>query len=94
VDADFWFGVPGCDNRFSHILRGAGYELSNPSKSIASYHMHLSEQRTATNTQKHRIRPPYLYLEPTALGEKQELIEALTMPERSAVFRNKKRRNM
>jgi hypothetical protein len=91
IGGDYWFGVPGCDNRLSHELRAAGYEVRNPSKSLPTYHIHASHQRTATNTQEHRVPPPYLYLTPCRLGELQETVEALTLEERKSAFQARRR---
>lgn len=86
IGGEYWFGVPGCDNRFSWELRAAGYEVLNPSKSIPTWHVHQSRLRTETNCRAHRVPPPYLYLEPCALGEQQKRVEALTLSEREAAF--------
>lgn len=90
IGGDFWFGVPGCDNRFSHELRAAGYDVRNPSKSVASLHLHASRERTATNSQPNRVPPPYLYLLPVELGAEQPSEEALTLEERAQAFRKRK----
>ena len=66
---DFFFGLPGCDNRFAHELQQAGYTVTNPSRSIQTIHVHASNLRTETNTRKHRVPPPYLFISPTYLGE-------------------------
>jgi hypothetical protein len=77
IGGDYFFGVPGCDNRFAHELHKAGYRVENPSRSIRTYHFHQSKQRTLTNTQKHRVPPPYLFVAPHALGETARLSERL-----------------
>lgn len=91
VAAEFWFGVPGCDNRFTHALRAAGYQVSNPSRSIHTYHLHGTSKRTVTNSDRHRVPPPYLYLEPIELGQPQPMVEALTLAERQAAFSARRR---
>lgn len=45
VKADFFFGVPGCDNRFAFELQQAGYSLSNPCETIKAHHRHTSRVR-------------------------------------------------
>lgn len=39
---DFHLGVPGCDNRLAWEAEHAGLVLSNPSRSLRAYHLHLS----------------------------------------------------
>jgi hypothetical protein len=90
IGGDYWFGVPGCDNRFSYELSAAGYKLSNPSKSIATYHLHTSHRRTETNNERKRVPPPYLYLPPTELGQEQPQTLALTMDERRRAFSDRR----
>lgn len=69
---DYFFGVPGCDNRFAREIQESGYAVSNPSKSIKTFHIHNSQQRTPTNTRAHRVDPPYLLPKPSHLGEPTE----------------------
>lgn len=72
IGGDYYFGVPGCDNRFTHDLMAAGYDIRNPSREIRTYHHHGSGKRTATNTRPHRVPPPYTFIEPATLGESPE----------------------
>lgn len=72
VKADWAFGVPGCENKFALQLLEAGYRVTNPSKSIKTYHVHASGSRTKTNHKTHRLPPPYLWVYPTALGQQLE----------------------
>lgn len=76
---DYFFGVPGCDNRFAHEIDASGYAVSNPSKSIKTFHIHTSRQRTPTNSAAHRISPPYLLPSPSFLGEPTQLRRIETM---------------
>ena len=46
--ANFWFGVPGCDNSVLHLMAKAGYTVSNPSRSVKAHHLHASEYRTCS----------------------------------------------
>jgi hypothetical protein len=39
---DFHLGLPGCDNRLAWEAGQAGLRLSNPSRSLRAYHLHLS----------------------------------------------------
>ena len=76
IDADFPMGVAGCDNSLLHILRSAGLTVSNPSRTIAAYHLHNVKWRsylvnpdgTARGGDKiERIPPPYAFASPTYL---------------------------
>lgn len=69
VGADFPFGFPGVDNRLAHELDAAGYKVLNPSKSIQTYHLHLSGHRPG-NKPENRVPGPYLFVSPHKLGEK------------------------
>jgi glycosyltransferase involved in cell wall biosynthesis len=44
-DEDIPFGIPGCDNRIAYEFREQGYIVSNPSKTIETYHYHISGVR-------------------------------------------------
>lgn len=60
-DSNFYFGVPGCDNRLVAILRRASYNVINPCKIIQIIHNHKTEYRTYTN--KDRIRGAYAFVD-------------------------------
>ncbi len=69
-------GMAGCDNRLIHVLRMAGFNVSNPAKTIRSYHLHLSKYRSYVDGAQgdgrggkklDRIQPPYQFAKPTAL---------------------------
>lgn len=64
IECDFRLGKPGCDNRIAHELKMAGYDISNPSRTIRSYHLHNTNYRTYVRTPEHVVLPPYLRLEP------------------------------
>lgn len=68
---DFYFGVPGCDNRFAYESEVSGYTILNPSIDIKFYHYHLSEVRTCPQEfwQKYRIPEPYKFIYPHILEE-------------------------
>ena len=61
----FYFGKPGCDNRFAHELLRAGFEVINPCVQIKSYHLHNTCIRRVGSAD--RIPSPYLYLDHTLL---------------------------
>lgn len=67
--ATFSLGSAGCDNSIAYQLEQAGYNVLNPSKTIKTYHLHLTNIRNYTNIVGHaieRIPPPYKLLHPTA----------------------------
>jgi len=68
---DFYFGVPGCDNRFAYESEVSGYTILNPSLDIKFYHYHLSEVRTCPYEvwEKNRIIGAYKFIEPTKIIE-------------------------
>lgn len=67
VNADFYMGVPGCDNSIAYLLHEAGVKLLNPSRTIRTYHYHISLKRTRNVLE--RIPKPYKRLHPHFLGE-------------------------
>jgi len=65
---DFEMGRLGCDNRLACELKKAGYNVTNPSKSIKANHLHLEKRTLNGNHDKTKtIPPPYEYVLPTAL---------------------------
>jgi SAM-dependent methyltransferase len=65
VNANFQLGKLGCDNRIAHEFKMAGYTVTNPSKSIKTYHVHNSNIRRYTENE--RINGTYLFIKPTSL---------------------------
>ncbi len=65
VVGDFTLGIRGCDNRIAHEFRQAGYNITNPSLSVKTYHVHNSGVRNYTF--KDVVPPPYLTLSPETL---------------------------
>ena len=65
VFGDFTLGAKGCDNRISYEFNQAGYKITNPSKSIKSYHVHNSVVRNYSDIDI--VPPPYLKVEPITL---------------------------
>lgn len=57
-DADFTLGKWGCDNKISYLLDESGYFVINPSKTLKTYHLHLTNIRNYDNI----IPPPYKLL--------------------------------
>lgn len=66
-NSDFLLGKLGCDNRIAYELMKAGYEVSNPSKSIRTWHVHQSGYRPNSQNVKEKIPPPYHRIKPTAI---------------------------
>lgn len=70
---DFSFGTPGCDNMFASIIeRETILTVTNPCYTIETIHVHSSEFRTYTET--NRLHGKYLYLSPSNINNnsKQE----------------------
>jgi hypothetical protein len=51
-------GWHGCDGRFGYEVLNSGYELYNPSLSIKTMHVHMSNKRNY-NAFKNLIEGPY-----------------------------------
>jgi len=67
-DANFYLGLPGCDNKIAYHAFQHGYEVTNPSLTIKTYHKHSTELRTGTTSDIiHRIDPPYALVYPSEL---------------------------
>lgn len=64
---DFYLGKPGCDNRIANSINEAGYQITNPSKSIRSYHLHNTQIKSYVRSEEHIVPPPYLRLDPVYL---------------------------
>jgi hypothetical protein len=65
VFGDFTLGIRGCDNRIAYEFNKAGYTVSNPSKSIKSYHLHKSNIRNYIMSDV--VPQPYLTIKPSSL---------------------------
>lgn len=65
--ADFYLGIPGCDNRIAYEIKKAGYLVLNPSKSIHALHYHSSAIRHY-NSKTTAVPEPYAYVAPCALS--------------------------
>lgn len=72
----FTQGVAGCDNKLLHVLREAGYVVSNPSRTVRSFHLHLSQYRSYVKVGQEsgrgvskmvRIQPPWAFCAPSEL---------------------------
>ncbi len=63
---NFLFGMPGCDNAVTAIMREKGFYCINPALGLKSYHLHNTQLRNYSNKDRVYNRE-YLYLEPTVL---------------------------
>ncbi len=64
---EFTAGKAGCDNRLAHDIEQAGYNVINPSKTVMTYHYHVTGVRNyidANGEVKERIPPPYKMVVP------------------------------
>ena len=66
--ADFTLGIPGCDNKFAHLLLRCGYKVVNPSKDIKIIHVHNTGIRNYVKDTD-RLPPPYFLVYPIFLRE-------------------------
>jgi hypothetical protein len=64
-DCDFFLGRAGTDNAIAERLQRAGYNITNPSRSIYSYHLHESNIRRYNP--KDVCPKPYLLVKPTEI---------------------------
>lgn len=65
LDADFYMGKPGCDNKLVYIADKAGMDVRNPSKGIITTHVHASNYRTYTSGSNQTVKGPWMGLEAT-----------------------------
>lgn len=65
ANCPFHPGTPGCDNSLLHVLDNTGLIITNPSKSIKTYHNHINLQRNRNLLKA--TPPPYKYITPSTL---------------------------
>lgn len=64
----YFIGQHGCDNRLLYELKQDGIEIINPSLSVKSTHVHMSQLRPYFNDKNYKyVDPPYLYSLPSGL---------------------------
>lgn len=66
--ATFSLGIAGCDNSIAHFLEQGGYNVLNPSRTLKTFHLHLTGVRNYISNfgqQIERVPPPYKLLPPT-----------------------------
>ena len=62
---NFKFGIPGCDNKMIYLMRMMGYEVINDPEFVKTYHVHASEERNYTTTD--RLGVPYALISPAGI---------------------------
>jgi len=59
-NANFYLGLPGCDNKIAYYAELYGYNVKNPSLSIKTYHKHITNIRDGSSADlSKRLPPPY-----------------------------------
>jgi hypothetical protein len=63
--ADWYLGLPGCENRLAYEAKEAGLQLENPARSVRALHLHLSQVRHYREKQRlrgngHMVQPGWL----------------------------------
>lgn len=71
INGNFFIGKPACDNRIAHEIAEAGYEIINPSRTIKTFHYHITGIHNYKRVESEVIPKPYKFLPPMFLGEKQ-----------------------
>jgi len=65
-EANFPLGKKGCDNKIAFLL-SKKYIMLNPSRTIRTFHLHLTNVRNYAphGTKEDLIPPPYKLIQPT-----------------------------
>ncbi len=71
IECDFENGRAGSDNAIAERLHRAGYNVSNPSRSIKFNHLHTSQVHNYNPD--HKVPKPYILITPHHLGENPSL---------------------
>lgn len=59
-NANFYLGLPGCDNKIAYYAKIHNYDVKNPALSIKTYHEHRSNVRDGSSCDlSKRLPPPY-----------------------------------
>lgn len=64
---NFYFGIPGCDNKMAYLINILGGEVINDPMFIRTYHYHISQNRTYSNNDK--IKSPYSLIIPAGFNK-------------------------
>jgi hypothetical protein len=75
---NFNLGISGCDNHIAYILNKNNYNVTNPSKSIKTFHLHNNAPKSHRIKERKNFRPfsGYKYLFPV-LNEEIENLKKL-----------------
>ncbi len=68
VRADFNISFAGSDNRIAHELTEAGFIITNPSRTLRTFHVHLmggNNYLDEKGSVRHFVEGPYKLIEPT-----------------------------
>jgi len=68
---NFYFGIPGCDNKFIYLIKILGYEIYNDPILIHTYHLHKQYSRKIRSF----IKKPYAYIIPSNYTLSTEIID-------------------
>lgn len=58
IDADYYFGWLGCDNRIAYEMKAKNWHVINPSLKLICRHVHATEKRNYT--QENRVPGQYV----------------------------------
>lgn len=75
---DYYFGLPGCDNRFAFDANASGYRVRNTAKDILAYHLHNTNHRSYT--QADRTDGDYMPVFITSVRDLKPLILRIDQP--------------
>lgn len=64
-NANFYFGILGCDNKLAYLAKQVGYNVKNPSYTYKNYHNHNSSIRDGSRDKSLRLPGPYLKVKPS-----------------------------
>ena len=64
---DFYFGIPGCDNKVLYLMKILGYQIINDPKKIITIHHHTTEER---KYKYNKINKPYYFSIPYGYYDK------------------------
>ncbi len=78
MDAEFFLGLPGCDNRIAYEIGKAGYEVRNPSITIKTYHLHLTQVKNYERTEQYIVPNPYRLMQPTTIDKMTDVHYLIT----------------
>ncbi|GAB5364542.1 hypothetical protein AAMO2058_000979200 [Amorphochlora amoebiformis] len=73
--AEFFMGLPGCDNRIAFLISKQGYVVSNPCYEIKSFHVHKDNPNKYSTHKGHKegrqkVKGSYLLVPPTKPASK------------------------